>query len=162
MAATNKFSNYATSGSSRYISNLFIDLKLALNAQQGFLIRSFCAPEEEYHCLRSGLEEEDTSLKELLTQWEKKYEELWGKQEMVYNVHLWVRWKGDAAIVQYLRIGRISGKFLLFNMFAFQTHAEEFRKHGALPIRSAFPFEGLYSEFKKKYCDGTYNKPKQV
>ena len=46
------------------------------------------------------------NLKELLTQWEKKYEELWGKHEMVYNVHLWVRWKGDAAIVQYLRIGQ--------------------------------------------------------
>lgn len=29
-------------------------------------------------------------------------------------------------------------------------------------MRSAFPFEGLYSDFKKQYADGTFNKPKQV
>ena len=71
------------------------------------------------------------SLEDLLSQWEKAYEELFGTQEMVYNVHLW-------------------------------THAETFRKQGALPLRSAFPYEGLYSDFKKKYADGTFNKPKQV
>ena len=42
------------------------------------------------------------------------------------------------------------------------THADIFRERGALPLRSAFPFEGLYCEFKKQYADGTFNKPKQV
>ena len=74
---------------------------------------------------------EGISLEELMSQWEKNYEELFGTEEMVYNVHLW-------------------------------SHAEIFRRQGALPLRSAFPFEGLYSDFKKKYADGTFNQPKQV
>ena len=98
---------------------------------QGFLIRAYILPDEEYNCLKTNLMGSNTSLGELMLQWEKAYEELFGTEEMVYNVHLW-------------------------------THAEIIRKQGALPLRSAFPFEGLYSDFKKKYADGTFNKPKQV
>ena len=44
----------------------------------------------------------------------------------------------------------------------FQTHSVIIRKNGAFPSVSAFPFEDLYSTFKKNYADGTFNKPKQV
>ena len=98
---------------------------------QGFLIRAYILPDEEYNCLKTNLMGSNTSLGELMLQWEKAYEELFGTEEMVYNVHVW-------------------------------THAETIRKQGALPLRSAFPFEGLYSDFKKQYADGTFNKPKQV
>ena len=42
------------------------------------------------------------------------------------------------------------------------THAEIIRRQGSLAKVSAFPYEGLYSDFKRQYCDGTFNKPKQV
>ena len=47
-------------------------------------------PDEEYFCLRAKLEDDNFSLSELLAQWEKAYEDLFGREEMVYNVHLWV------------------------------------------------------------------------
>ena len=49
-----------------------------------------------------------------------------------------------------------------FNQFIFQTHAVTIRNSGPFPSVSAFPFEDLYSTFKKNYADGTFNKPKQI
>ena len=67
-----------------------VHLKLALNSQ-GFLIRAYTLPDEEYFCLKTKLEASDYSLENLLKQWEKAYEGLFHTKEMVYNVHLWVR-----------------------------------------------------------------------
>ena len=69
---------------------ILMHLKLALNLQ-GFLIRAYTMPDEEYFRLKTNLEVNDTSLENLLKQWERAYEELFNREEMVYNVHLWVR-----------------------------------------------------------------------
>lgn len=66
------------------------NLKLASNDFQGFLIRAFILPDEEYLCLTNQLEQMSLHLGDLLSQWEKAYEKLFGTEEMVYNVHLWV------------------------------------------------------------------------
>ena len=50
---------------------------------------------------------------------------------------------------------------MIYNVHVW-THALLIRKNGAFPTFSAFPFEDLYSSFKKNYADGTFNKPKQI
>ena len=77
------------------------------------------------------LRDSNTSLEKQLELWEKCYQEIFGEQEMIYNVHVF-------------------------------THAVLIRNSGAFPTVSAFPFEDLYSAFKKNYADGTFNKPKQI
>ena len=81
--------------------------------------------------LLEKLRDSKTSLEKLLKIWEKRYQKIFSKEEMIYNVHVW-------------------------------THAMIMRKNGAFPTVGAFPFEDLYSTFKKNYADGTFNKPKQV
>ena len=57
---------------------------------QGFLVRAYTIPDVEYHCLKEKLEEANTSLDRLLTQWERKYQDAFGQEEMIYNVHVFV------------------------------------------------------------------------
>ena len=51
---------------------------------QGFIVRALVLPEEEYaHISVDGLNE-------LVTLWEKMFQDLFGVTNMVYNVHLFV------------------------------------------------------------------------
>ena len=57
---------------------------------QGFLIRAFILPDEEYSDLKNKLRESNNSLEKLLKKWEKCYQDIFGEEEMIYNVHVWV------------------------------------------------------------------------
>ena len=58
-------------------------------------MRSFILPDEEYLNLCNN---DEVDLDELMVQWEKAFQDCFGKKEMVYNVHLWVR-QIDAVII---------------------------------------------------------------
>ena len=55
---------------------------------QGFSVRAFVLPDEEFRCLDLDL---DLDLEDIMCRWEKAFHAAFGTAEMVYNVHLWVR-----------------------------------------------------------------------
>ena len=51
---------------------------------QGFTIRAFVLPDEEYGHLA------DIDLDDLISLWERTFQDAFGVKEMIYNVHIWV------------------------------------------------------------------------
>ena len=86
----------------------------ALNLQ-GFLIRSFVLPDEEYQHLRANTE---VDLGQLLKSWERSYQNLFGKEEMTYNIHLFT----------HAELIRQKGPFPALSAFPFEDQYNLFKK----------------------------------
>ena len=56
-----------------------------LSSKQGYLIRVFILPEQEYSRFSADV------LDGLLSEWQALFQDNFGLSSMVYNVHLWVR-----------------------------------------------------------------------
>ena len=89
--------------------------KLMLKILQGFLIRSFVLPDEEYQVLRARV---DVDLDQLVKSWEQTYQELYGVEEMTYNVHVFTH----ACLI------RQKGPLPLLSAFPFEDHYSSFKK----------------------------------
>ena len=88
---------------------------------QGFLIRAFIMPDEEYLHLRDKLRDTDKTLEKLLELWGKCYQDIFSKEEMIYNVHVFT----------HAMIMRKNGAFPTVSAFPFEDLYCTFKKNYA-------------------------------